>query len=101
MPCIQGSTHLPCLLSLSFKEFESTSKLPNFPSAVSCFNGAMASLAVRRVLNVSLNSTIILPFLRNLKSPSQRIKASASCIQDILEKEDFPFLRFQRQYTST
>ena len=67
MPCIQGSAHLPWLLSLSFKEFESTSKLPNFPSAVSCFSGAMASLVVRLVLNVSLNSAITLPFLHKME----------------------------------
>ena len=103
MICIQGSTHLPWLLSLSFKEFESTSKLPNFPSAVSCFSGAMASLVVRLVLNVSLNSAIILPFLYKIELKKQnhhhkKLRPPSACIRNILDKS---FLRFQQQYAST
>ena len=97
MPCIQDSTHLPWLLSLSFKEFESTSKLPNFPSAVSCFSGAMASLAVRLVLNVSLNSAIMLPFLYELEKkwiPSQKIKAPVCMYPGYSWKRKFRFSAF-------
>ena len=105
MPCIQGSAHLPWLLSLSFKEFESTSKLPNFPSAVSCFSGAMASLVVRLVLNVSLNSAITLPFLHKIELKKwnhnhQKLRPPSACIKDILDKE-ISFLRFQQQYAFT
>ena len=99
IPCIQGSTHLPWLLSLSFKEFESTSKLPNFPSAVSCFSGAMASLAVRLVLNVSLNSAIMLPFLyklefKKMSSTSQKIKAPVCMYPGYSWKRKFRFSAF-------
>ena len=105
MPCIQGSAHLPWLLSLSFKEFESTSKLPNFPSAVSCFSGAMASLVVRLVLNVSLNSAITLPFLHKMELKKwnhnhHKLRPPSACIRDILDKE-ISFLRFQQQYAFT